>query len=193
MGTVAEGVRDSGDELVLQLSARDEVLTLPDNENTSDSSSSPTPPPFSPPSGSLVTDGSSTSLKGLAPLRLTDDLTHSQQSGSSSSDDETQAFNMPMWNGFKIVGDNLNKTIRPCHQTLVKRTQQLDYFQSYAVKDSIDLKAFSDVRPHVDWGTFCFENLLPSSEDLTSLKDNFGILVARVLVSHVPALSSFKS
>lgn len=49
------------------------------------------------------------------------------------------------WNGFKIVGDNLDKNIRPSLQRLTHQTKSLHHFHSYAVKDRVNFSAASDV------------------------------------------------
>lgn len=38
---------------------------------------------------------------------------------------------------FKIVGDNIDKTVRPRQETSDSHTKSLHYFHSYAVKDRV--------------------------------------------------------
>ncbi len=45
------------------------------------------------------------------------------------------------WPGFKIVGDNIDKNVRPSYQRLDRQTQSLCYFHSYAVRNNLDLSA----------------------------------------------------
>ena len=47
------------------------------------------------------------------------------------------------WFGFKIVGDNIDKTVKPRHETLHQRSQSLHYFHAYAVRDRIDFSFLS--------------------------------------------------
>lgn len=49
------------------------------------------------------------------------------------------------WCGFKIVGDNVDKNVRPSLQRLTHQTQSLHHFHSYAVKDRVNFGAASDV------------------------------------------------
>lgn len=93
------------------------------------------------------------------------------------------------WIGFKIVGDNIDKTVRPRHQTLEKRTQSLHYFHSYAVKDRIDMRDLSDTKPALDLTTLPFTMFLPSENDLEQLKKNCTVIVAPILVKYIPAFS----
>ena len=56
--------------------------------------------------------------------------------------DEKQPESLPasspklVWNGFKIVGDNVDKNVRPTFQ---RSNQSLHHFHSYAVKDRVNL------------------------------------------------------
>lgn len=46
--------------------------------------------------------------------------------------------------GYVIVGDNIDKNIRPRFQRENKGTQSLHYFHSYALKNQIDVSKFTD-------------------------------------------------
>ena len=45
---------------------------------------------------------------------------------------------------FKLVGDNLDKNVRPCDMRIDYQTQALHYFHMYAVRDRINLAEFAD-------------------------------------------------
>ena len=73
------------------------------------------------------------------------------------------------WKGFKILGDNVDKHIRPSFQQVNNHTISLHYFHSYAVADRVNFSSLSDVRPQsvsVDTSTF----LLNRSTDLAKTK-----------------------
>ena len=96
------------------------------------------------------------------------------------------------WTGFKIVGDNLDKTVRPRHMRLDRQAESLHYFHSYAVKDRINFGNISDVPPE------CPQNpsrdlvkLLPSSDDIHAMQSLFGIHISRILVEHLPFMKPF--
>ena len=93
--------------------------------------------------------------------------------------------------GVKLVGDNIDKNVRPRHQTIEKRTQSLHYFNSYACLDRIDLSGLSDDTPSVDIRSLDIKTVLPSSEDVDQLLSNFAVIAIRILVKHVPALAKF--
>lgn len=95
------------------------------------------------------------------------------------------------WMGFKIVGDNIDKTVRPRHQTLEKRTQSLHYFHSFAVKDRIDMSCISDVKPGLSLSSPLM-TLLPTEHDIENLKENCTVLASRVLAQYIPAFQQFK-
>ena len=93
------------------------------------------------------------------------------------------------WNGFRIIGDNLAKNIKPRFLRVDHHSQSLHFFHLFALKDRINLSGFSN-EPNQYFGVqteeLPFENLLPSTTDYQSLISNFDVLVARVLVAHIP-------
>jgi len=66
------------------------------------------------------------------------------------------------------------------------QTKSLHYFHTYAVRDRIDLSCFSDDQEIPDIKSIQLDNLLPSACDEKSMFANFEVLVARVLVKHMP-------
>ena len=81
------------------------------------------------------------------------------------------------WPGFKIVGDNVDKNIHRAYQRLDMQTQSLHYFHCYAVRDRVNLSAYSDSprhNPDVDPVT-----LLPLLSDMATVQHDCEILVAR--------------
>ena len=95
------------------------------------------------------------------------------------------------WFGFKVVGDNIDKTVRPRHETMKHHSQSLHYFHSYAVRDRVDLSLFSDEPTQVDMHAYVPELLLPSQEDLQHMLQNFTVLITRVLVGYMPCFEKF--
>ena len=84
---------------------------------------------------------------------------------------------LAVWNGFKIVGDNIDKNIRPSYQRCDRQTASLHYFHVCAVGDRIDFSSLPDFRPNsvlIDP-----TDLLPKTADVDALKDEFQILVGR--------------
>jgi L1 cell adhesion molecule like protein len=41
------------------------------------------------------------------------------------------------WNGFKIVGDNIDKNFRRTYQRIDRQTRSCHYYHSYAVLDRV--------------------------------------------------------
>ena len=78
--------------------------------------------------------------------------------------------------GFVIVGDNIDKNIRPSLQREGRKTLSLHYFHSYAVKNRLDITSFSDESPAA---VISPEGILPSFEDFQSLLNDFEVLVSR--------------
>ena len=82
------------------------------------------------------------------------------------------------WAGYKFVGDNIDKNIKPRFQRYENRGQSLHYFHGYAVRDRVDLASLSDKPPptptSLDPSSF-----LPSASELSGLKDELTILISR--------------
>ena len=82
---------------------------------------------------------------------------------------------------FKIVGDNIDKTIKPQHETGQHHNQSLHYFHSYAVKDRCGVSQLHDNLCKPDVSTIDTNVVLPSDEDLEILRGNMTILMGRVV------------
>ena len=96
---------------------------------------------------------------------------------SQSEEDESQESGMGDWFGYKFVGDNIDKNVKPSFQRAEQRGQSLHHFHGYAVRDRVNLSGLSDEPP--EYSECDPQLLLPSSEDITSLKQEFVILVSR--------------
>lgn len=92
------------------------------------------------------------------------------------------------WYGFKIVGDNIDKNVRPRHQHVDTHTRSLHYFHAFAVLDRIDLSQCSEINPSIDPWSFDLEKLLPSTEDILELKSNFQVHIGRIITTFLECL-----
>ena len=97
------------------------------------------------------------------------------------------------WYGFKLVGDNIDKNVRPRHQTLQRQTQSFHYFNSYAIKDQLDLSVMSDnpSAQHVE--AIVVNTILPSAEDHEEILKNFAIIAGRIIVKYISAFEKIQS
>lgn len=121
---------------------------------------------------------------------LTDDgnispITHT---GTCAVSSPPQLLEQPIWHGFKLVGDNIDKNVRRRHQTIDRSTQSLHYFNTFAVEDRIDFSGLSELRPNISLNDMSPEQLLPSHDDLSNLLANLGVLVSHILTEHLPAM-----
>ncbi len=99
------------------------------------------------------------------------------QVSASESVQRKDVSNESMWFGYKFVGDNIDKNVKPSLQRHELRGQSLHYFHGYAVRDRVDLSGLSDERPPSctpDPGVF-----VPTPSDLSSLRHELGILVSQ--------------
>ena len=99
------------------------------------------------------------------------------------------------WCGFKIVGDNIDKNVRPRHETLERRSRSLHYFHSYAILDRVDLTGYTDEVQCSDGSAIDmeFESLIPNIDDSECIVENFAILASRVVCKYIPAFSDMSS
>ena len=76
-----------------------------------------------------------------------------------------------------IVGDNIDKNVRPSYQHQGRTTQSLHYFHSYAVLNRLDTSGLSDSRSsHI---TISPEKIIPDFSEHQKLLGDFETLVTR--------------
>ncbi len=88
--------------------------------------------------------------------------------------------------GFRICGDNIDKTVKARYMRVDRKNLSLHYFHSYAVLNRIDASSLSDVVPDVrglDLEVVA-NSLLPSEGDDAVMRSNMAMLVSRVLVEN---------
>ncbi len=97
----------------------------------------------------------------------------------------------PVLKTYKLVGDNIDKNVRPREMTSDNQTRSLHYFHTYALRDRVDLSTYSnEVRmPVLD--SVQLDNFLPTSTDEKVIMNNFGVLVGRILMKNIPFLQQF--
>lgn len=113
-----------------------------------------------------------------------DDLEQTMTMDDDGEDDECNK-----WFGFRIVGDNLDKNVKPRNHRIDHGTTSLHFFNLVALRDRIDLSDVSDdpstyLRTPVD--NLELNILLPSNLDYEELISSYEVLMSRVLVAKVP-------
>ena len=85
------------------------------------------------------------------------------------------------WYGFKVIGDNVDKKVKPRDMRSDNQSKDLHYFHLYALKDRIDLSEASEdplnLNPDVVLAT-----LIPTGDDIKEMMSNFRVLIARQLI-----------
>ena len=99
---------------------------------------------------------------------------------ATSPTGDTQAQNAPTWQGFKLVGDNLDRTVHRRHQTHDAQTVSMHYFHYCGIMDRIDLSELSDKAPekpkHVNGNLF-----LPTLSSIEEINQDFCTYIARYI------------
>lgn len=98
-----------------------------------------------------------------------------------------------LWFGLKILGDNLDKTVRPRDMRSNHQSQSLHYFNLCAVRDRIDFSVFSGESSTIDLSKLDMSVFLPSTADMDALRSNFTILISRILCQYFPSLFEYSS
>ena len=106
------------------------------------------------------------------------------ETDTTESDDIIASSSQIKLPTFKIVGDNVDKSVRPREETSESHLQSLHYFHSYAVLDRCDMSSFSDNPSLCNTDEADVSVILPSDDDCTSLRGNVTILMSRVLRKH---------
>ncbi|KAL5505997.1 hypothetical protein EMCRGX_G007554 [Ephydatia muelleri] len=97
------------------------------------------------------------------------------------------------WYGFRLVGDNVDKNVKPRDMRLNSQTTSLHYFHTYAVKDRICFSHLSTDPIEIVQDSINFEMFYPTVGDNTQLVSNLETLVARMFVQHIPGLQSLSA
>ena len=158
------------------------VLSIHNCEVQSSPSSSPSQPKISflsSASFSFDTPHSHTPLRDIA-MSSDDDTEPGRVTPSGCSSSAIQ------WYGFKLIGDNLDKCIKPREMREDHQNRMLHCFQLYAVRDRLNLTSFSDKEPTFKPVDFKSEKFLPSATDTEQLVHNIATLVVRILCKHLP-------
>ena len=98
-----------------------------------------------------------------------------------------------LWCGFKILGDNLDTTIKPRDMRSNHQSQSLHYFNLCAVHDRIDFSPFSCESSIIDPTNLDMSVFLPTKADMDALISNFSILISRILCEHFPTLYEYSA
>ena len=144
--------------------------------------STPSGPAYSPVSvfESASSTGYQSEDSGQSNAMVTEKLdpvpTEVVQTASSMLTQEVQMN--PMWDGFKVVGDNWDMNIHPSFQRKDHLTRSIHYFNSYAVKDRLNLSELSD-DPKPPPSTVAPEVYLVSKKEWGCFKDDCAVLITR--------------
>ena len=95
--------------------------------------------------------------------------------------------------GYKLVGDNLDKTIKPRDMRVDHLPQSLHYFNIYAVLDRVDFRSLSCDTSIIDVAKIDTSKFLPSAADMEAMIANFSVLISRLLVNHISALCEYSA
>lgn len=82
------------------------------------------------------------------------------------------------WVGYKLVCDNVDRNIRPRHQTSTRQTKSVHMVQVMAVLGRINLSHLSDIAPQRP-RFLSMNDFIPQKVDLQEILGNFAVYAAR--------------
>lgn len=144
---------------------------------------------------SLNQDSSSPSAPSFSPLS-SDDL-HYPENNSDESEDELATLpseevlhpNKSITTSYSIVGDNIDKSIKPRYQRIGTGNRQLHYFHFFAASDRVGVNELTTPpMPPTITPEMCASSLLPSPTDDRAIHQNITTLVSRILATHLETL-----
>ena len=149
---------------------------------TTSTGSSPMAPSYS---DVTVSDVPSTSvpIEELEPADLESDSSSMHTTLTSDTASALATHQIRSLPTYKLVGDNLNKSIQPLEEIGTYHKNIHLYFHSYAVKDRLELGSFEDSPSLSDLQK---ANIEPTADDNIALKSNFVTLAARIIHNHMP-------
>lgn len=90
-----------------------------------------------------------------------------------------------------LVGDNVDKTIRPHNMTIDRQVQSIHYFQLFCAQDRIDFRDLANNGPIGKVLGLGVSVFLPNLEDCATLRENYAILIAREVVDKLSYFNIF--
>ncbi len=93
----------------------------------------------------------------------------------------------------KIVGDNIDKHVKPREMRIDAQASMLHYFNLFAVRDRVDTSSLEDEPSIPDLSAIDVGTFLPTPEEHGSITRNFQHMIARVLKQHMPFFAKFGS
>ena len=115
-----------------------------------------------------------------SPAKLQPECSNNSSPEKSQNESGSEPPDCP---GVKLVLDNIDSTVKPRYQRIDSQNQSLHYVQVYAVRDRINFSQLSNSPPPPGRSVY---DILPTTSDYQMLQDNFAILVAHILVEHIP-------
>ena len=85
-----------------------------------------------------------------------------QELSTKQIDLNASVVSINCWNGFKLIGDNIDKNIYQSFQRLNYGTKSLHYFHPFALLDRVDFSGLSDEPPKDDIEILCYQHLMKS-------------------------------
>ena len=101
-----------------------------------------------------------------------------------------------VYTSYKIVGDNIDKKVKPQHMRVDRQARMFNSFHMYGVKTRITPPELLRTDDSPSYGEFmCLEldDILPTTDDKSQMLDDYCVVFARILCRQVPYFEKFSS
>ena len=116
-----------------------------------------------------------------------------QNSRVQVGEPEVSAQNVAFSPTFKIVGDNIDKKVKPRYMREDRQAQMLNNFHLYAVRDRVDTSNLSEELPSLRaFEELTIHDILPSCDDRDKMLKNYVTLFARIITAEIPFFKQFQ-
>ena len=120
-----------------------------------------------------------------------------QGEGNYTTDYNNTQFNFGEfleYTPYQIIGDNIDIHQRASHQSSDKKDEDHHWFHMYmyAVRDRVTGVGLPNESPITDIAKLPLQTYLPSAEECNSLREEFGVLIARVITDKIEYLKPLK-
>ncbi len=93
---------------------------------------------------------------------------------------------------YQIIGDNVDLHQRPTHRSMDRKDRDHHWFHLYAVGDRVTGQDLSNDAPIAGIAKLPLQTFLPSLEECRQLRQEFGILISRVIVEKMAYFAPLK-
>ena len=94
---------------------------------------------------------------------------------------------------FQIVGDNVGIYQHASHQSMQRKNRDHHWFHLYAALNRVNSTHLPDDKPIALVANLPLQTFIPSIEECNQLREEFRVLISRVIVENLPYFKEMES